>query len=611
MPRHLLALLVAASAVAGEAAPDPLAALAGLRQGHPRLLLTDQRLAELKQLAATDPLLRKCVADVIARADKDCAAKPLQRVLTGPRLLSVSRDCLGRVLNLGLAWRWTCDPRYLAAGRRALLDVAAFSDWNPPHFLDVAEMGTAVAIGLDWMWPGLDAEARTAIHDALLRRGLDPGVVACGGWQHDSIPAWWCGTDCNWNQVCHGGLIVAALAVADSDPRYIQRLLPQAVDELPRALANYGSDGVWPEGPGYWAYATDYTIFALSSLDTALGTTLGLDRSTGLRRTGSFPVSAQGATGLLPNFADVGDHCRFSGNPTLLWLSGHFEQPGLTAVETAVLASHPAQPLDVAWYRPATASQPIFPLDQRFDGPVQLAVFRSAWNDPDALYAYIKAGFNRVNHGHLDLGSFEFDLLGQRWARDLGSDNYNLPGYFSGGPGGKRWDYFRLNSHSHSVTLVDDHDQSVDGKAAIIAFAGSDAPHAVVDLSSAWPQAASRAQRGLALVDGRTALLVQDEFALRGSHDLTWGMTTDAAIEVAGQTAALSLNGRHIAATILSPPGASFSIASAERKAPEKANADVRRLEIRLPGASGEVRIAVLLGPAQAAAPAVRPLAAW
>ena len=81
-------------------------------------------------------------------------------------------------------------------------------------------------------------------------------------------------------------------------------------------------------------------------------------------------------------------------------------------------------------------------------------MFRSAWDDPAALFVGVKAGYNQVNHGHLDLGNFELDALGERWARDIGSDDYNLPGYWSGGRGGKRWSYYRLGSESHNVCML-------------------------------------------------------------------------------------------------------------------------------------------------------------
>ena len=41
-------------------------------------------------------------------------------------------------------------------------------------------------------------------------------------------------------------------------------------------------------------------------------------------------------------------------------------------------------------------------------------------SDAEALFIGFKAGDNRVNHSHLDLGTFVLDALGQRWAIDLG-----------------------------------------------------------------------------------------------------------------------------------------------------------------------------------------------
>ena len=107
-------------------------------------------------------------------------------------------------------------------------------------------------------------------------------------------------------------------------------------------------------------------------------------------------------------------------------------------------------------------------LDRYFAGPVPVALLRSAWNDPEALWIGIKAGFNQVPHGHLDLGNFELDALGVRWAVDLGADDYNMPGYWDSRDGGRRWTYYRLNSQSHNVCTLDGQDQLATGTARFI-----------------------------------------------------------------------------------------------------------------------------------------------
>ena len=613
----LLGIQAAACLLAGEPAdapPAPDAILATLERGHPRLLLRDDRLAELKRLATSDALLATCISQVCADADTLCRAKAIEHVLIGPRLLSVSRECLHRVLVLGLAWRLTGRTAYLDQARATLLTVCAFSDWNPSHFLDVAEMSNAVGIGYDWLYPALAPTERDTIRTALIRLGLEEGVQAVGGFDGTLKHAFWVDSAFNWNQVCHGGLTVASLAVAESDPRYAQVLIASACRHLPTAIASYDPDGAWPEGPGYWAYATDYTVYCLAGMESALKTTFGLDQHAGLSTTGLYPVCVSGPTGLMPNFADAGDFSRFSGTPLLSWLGQHYHQAGLCDAQDAYLAAgRKATPLDIIWYRPSSGSSITLPLDRSFGGAVELGVMRSAWKDPNALYAYIKAGYNQVNHGHLDLGSFECDCLGERWVRDLGSDDYNLPGYFSGGTKGPRWRYFRLNSHSHSVPLIDGQDQLVAGKAKLLRFISADAPRAVVDLSSAYVPSASRVQRGISLIESRSALLVQDELELTRPADITWAITTDAAVEVQGGSAILTLHGKHMRATILAPAHAQFSVESAEQTAPQKPNHGVRRLLIVLAGASDSVRIAVRLAPQppMPPLPALTPLSAW
>jgi hypothetical protein len=240
---------------------------------------------------------------------------------------------------------------------------------------------------------------------------------------------------------------------------------------------------------------------------------------------------------------------------------------------------------------------------------------RNSWDNPDALWVGIKAGYNQVNHGHLDLGNFEFDLDGVRWAVDLGRDDYNLPGYWERNPSGRRWNYYRLRSLSHNVVLLDGADQDVKATSHVIARRLNVAePYTVVDLSSAYPNSAESVLRGVMLVNQRTSLLVQDEIALKGKHDVAWGITTAALTNVnADGSAVLRQDGREVVARILEPAGAQFSVESAQQDPPEKTNEGYSRLVIRLPEQEGMVRIAVLFSRAgdTAGVPVLKPLADW
>lgn len=587
----VLALFTTGPVFAGDVSPEQV--LDTLRPGHPRVMLTDARLGELKQLAATDAVLRGFLDTLRRDADKLLDAPPLEHKLVGPRLLSVSRACVDRVYTLALAWRFFGEERYAKAAEANLLTVCAFKDWNPSHFLDVAEMSHAVGVGYDWLYPWLSESSRAAIRGSLLRLGLDEGIKVYkrgGGWPE---------SDFNWNQVCNGGMLVGALALAETDPDYARYIVPMAVASLPKAIASYDPDGAWMEGPGYWGYATRYTAYGLCALDTALGTDFGLSNTPGLRLAGDFPIETTGPTGLYLNYADSGSRSKRGPQPCLFWLAAKYGNASYSDAEHALLRVRDAEPQHIVWYVPPTG-QPAAarPLDKHFRGKVDVAVMRSAWDDPDALFVGVKGGYNQVNHGHLDLGNFELDALGVRWARDLGSDDYNLPGYWDKKPGGKRWQYYRLNSQSHNVVTIDGADQDASAVTRVLGFKSKRNTAAFsLDLTEAYP-AAKKVVREVALVDHRRSLRVRDEVQLKDTHELAWGMTTDAAVAIEGDmSAVLTQDGKQLRVRAKAPRGAHFVAESAERAAPENANKGVQRLVLRVPQAHGRVKFEVVFAP--------------
>lgn len=577
-------------------APNANTLLKTLDQTHPRLMLKDDHLAELKILWETDAELKKIISDVITEANRLISKDPLKYELIGPRLLSVSRDALDRIYHFGLAYRWTGEQKYLDAGRDVLLTVTAFPDWNPSHFLDVAEMTHAVGIGYDWLYHGLTEQNRTTIKSGLIKLGLDEGIKAYEG----NNPNWWIESAFNWNQVCNGGLTVGALAIAETDPSYAQQIIPKVYDSLPTALETYEPDGAWGEGPGYWNYATRYTVYGLSALDTALGTTFNLKNRQGLAKAGYFPVHGAGPTDHYFNYADVGENARRTPMPCNFWLASAYEDDFIATAEHAIVERKTAEPQHVMWYvpKPATSTSP--ELDRKFDGIVEVAFLRSSWTDPNAVYVGIKAGYNQVNHGHLDLGNFIVDALGERWASDLGSDDYNLPGYFNSSSG-QRWTYYRLNSESHNVPLINGKSQHPDGTSKLTAFRSDGAfPYATVDLSNAYLENASGSiKRGIALINNRQTVRVQDEYDLERPRFIQWGITTKATITLndEGTTATLTLNNKKFYVHLLSPQGWTFGIDSPLQSEPEKTNAGYSRLVIRPVYEAAQLQITVLLSP--------------
>ncbi len=250
----------------------------------------------------------------------------------------------------------------------------------------------------------------------------------------------------------------------------------------------------------------------------------------------------------------------------------------------------------------------------------EIVTLRSAWNDQKATFIGFKGGDNKMNHGHLDLGSFVMDASGERWAIDLGSDDYNLPGYF----GSQRWDYYRLRAAGHNTLVINPDakpDQDTKSTAKIVRFSERPgAAFAIADLSNAYARNAKSVQRGLKL-EGRN-VLIQDEIHINKSADVWWFFHTGAKVDCNGTTAILTQGGKKLTATLLSPPGASFSVLPAKQMttSPQPPRKQVKAISTSNPKklsvhclASGSVRITVLLTPDDApkSKTDILPLAKW
>ncbi len=614
---------VPALAQVGRAVPEPSVVLATLDQNHPRLMLKDADLARLKELYKTDTVLQRYVRDVLELADGYCEVPMLTHAKKGPRLLHVSRECAYRIYALGLAWRWTGKDKYARKATENLLAVCSFQDWNPSHFLDTAEMSHAVGVGYDWLFHYFDPETRGRIRSGLIELGMKPGVkqytevrtiLTLGrASREEGIGSSWTRANgnlgmYNWNQVCNGGLLAGSLAIAETDPEYAELIVSKAVTILPYALSTYGPDGAWPEGRGYWHYATRYTAYGLAALRSALGTDFGLSQIPGLSGAGNFPIQMDGP---MVRSKDP--------TPCLFWLARTYQNTLFSDCEHAVLKHHAALPEHVIWYTPPSGNKP-HPdeLDYHFRGSVEWAMFRSAWNDPEALFVNVRAGYSQINHAKLELGHFDMDALGVHWAINLGADDYNLPGWWERLKGGQRWSYYRANSLSRNVPQLNGQIQDPMARANFMKTElNTSAPFVLVDLTDAYDDLATKVTRGVAIMQNRRAVLVQDEFELIGTCEAAWGMTTDAEIDVKdGGVAVLKLDGKKLIARVLSPVGAEFVIESAEQKPPQNLNTGIDRLMVRVPGAKGSVRLAVLLSPvwaedALAMTVELKPLAEW
>ena len=622
--RSLVAAVVAVALLATAPPPAPAAAaevcrakptqadmarLRKLRHVRPRVLATSSDVSRAASLSIAETNAAALRARVKRAADGLVGRAPDSYRRVGPRLQF--HGYKNRIATLAVAWKLEGDRRYAQQAERELLAAARYRDWNPRHYLDTAEMTAATAMGYDWFHDALPARSRARIRDAIVTKGLRTSLCF---FKHGNGPT---ARTNNWGIVTNAGLAMGAIAVADSHPKLAAAVLGGSLRRVRPAMARYGSDGTFPEGLGYWRYATEHAVKLLATLGAAFGREFNVAPA-GFARTGDHPLQAIGPTGKVANFGNTRES--LGSAPQLFWLARRYGRP-VDAWLAREQMGNAASPLHLLWYvlgeqDPATAGAP-----RAWISPKLNSVFlRSAWNDPAAGYVAFKGGSNWVSHAHPELGSFVYDARGQRWGLDLGLDNYNLPGYFDARRR-KRW--YRLSTQGQNTLTIDGRQQPHTAFAPVTHFGSRPGrKQSVMDLSKAYP-AAKRVKRGIALLAG-DALLVQDEVAAKRVRSVDWAMHTRATVTVSadGQFAQLTQGGERVVAQILSPRngGARFGVVSAHKSPPQATNRGVRKLVIRTqtgrrrtPDSLSRLRLTVVLTPGGPAAvpPLVAPLSGW
>jgi len=568
--------------------PIPDNPLSSLRAEHPRLLASAADFARLKGIIKADPLAEKMAAAVIHKADSILNEPMPEHVLPdGKRLLKTSRNVKEHMETLGLAWQLTGDRKYPERAWKDLDAAGNFPDWNPPHFLDTAEMTRAFGIGLDWMFEAWTPAQREQICQWIIKQGIGPAMA--GYKNPQTTNGHQLRATHNWGQVTNGGIAVGALAIADLHPREARETLSFALECIQPSLARYAPDGGWNEGYGYYAYGMDYSTGLLSSLQASLGTDFGLSNVTGFSLTPDFATYLEGPCGNFFGFSDCGEGGKkIKSLPFAGWVAMRFGNT-IAAASQRDKAGRSPNALGLLWLPPPVDKAKIAePARAKAFTAVSCCTLRTKWGDPDAGFVGFKAGNNRANHSHLDIGSFVYDAGGGHWAVDLGADDYNLPEYF----GKQRWTYYRLRAEGNNTLVVNpdkepDQSPKADCPLTLCADRG-DACVAVGDISMAYP-ALTSAKRGVRLTnDG--SLRVQDELVSGGKDvSVLWFMHTPAKIEIApdGHSAVLSQGGKILRAELISPADGRFEsmeavpLPSSPNPERQKINQGITKLVVR------------------------------
>lgn len=534
--------------------------------GHPRLLLVKgEENAILKNIASDQNW--SILNNTINEESNEIIKLPtLERIQIGRRLLDKSRECLRRIFFLSYSYRITKDKKYLERAEKELVKVSQFSDWNPSHFLDVAEMTLGVSIGYDWLYDDLSVESKAIIKEAILKKGIEPSL--------DSKNNSWLKASHNWNQVCNAGMAYGALAIYEENPTLANQIIDRAKKSIELPLEDYNPDGAYPEGYSYWGYGTSFHILFMSALQKLQLIDNKIDN--GFLSTAYYYQQMVGNSGKPFNYSDAGSGTGLS--PSMFWYANILKDNSLLFNEKKFLndknmTKNRILPAVMIWGNGLSLNKIEAPKKNVFvgQGKSPVALMRTSWVKPEAIYVGLKGGSPSVNHAHMDVGSFVMDANGERWSMDLGMQEYESLESKGVKLWGKeqdseRWRVYRYNNLAHSTLAFDNEFQLVEGFAGIKNYTQN--PNflsATSDITEVYKNKVKSAKRGVAIVDQKYVLVKDEILGSNKETTLTWSIATPADVKInADGSAELSQNGKKLWLKVASPNTISFKTHLAE-----------------------------------------------
>jgi len=517
---------------------------------HPRLWTNTTKEKDVHERLQSDPIAQKLHATAIDNADEVLTQRTCRYdIPDGRRLLKESRLALNNIIHSAWAWRMTGKQAYFDRTIKELEAACALKDWNPSHFLDTAEMATAVAIGYDWLYNSLTDEQRAMCENAIIKKALLPAKIRF------DREEWWTEAKNNWAQVCGSGIGIAAAAIAGNDQNLTEELLPQCIALVERCKRFYEPDGMYPEGPGYWQYGTNYHVMLIAACQQM---DLKIETPDALAKSGDAMMHLTSPTLLPFNFAD--GRARVSiPSPAQCWIASHHEvdaQSNDIRNRLSVALKSKKQnirnaPLTLLWLPKAPEKNAKLATHAFFNGEQSAAIFRTDWS-PNASWFAIKGGTPEGGHGHMDVGSFCYDAHGIRWIHDLGSDDYNMPGYFQN----ERFIYYRLQNRAHNTLEINGKLQNEHCEPCPITETSADesSASATFDLSNAYAGSAQAVTRSVKFDTSNGVTRINDKITAP-SGNIVWRAFTKAACKIDNNKVTLTQDGEQITITRLSNAG--------------------------------------------------------
>lgn len=546
---------------------------------HPRLFFSTKDIERIKGfLRKGDPMIQIGYDEVRQQADEILKQPLLQYFLDEAKLRVPSiHKFAAQLPSLVMMYKLTGDTSYARRIVAQFSLMSGYPDWGADrHFLDAGIGGFNFALAYDAVYSFMSSGERRMMKEAVMKHVLMPGKKQL------QKNVWWSTATHNWNGICNGGVIMAALAVFEDDPEWMSETIALALNNLPRYIRSFEPDGQSEEGLMYWGYGLMYTTIAFESMQRVLGTAFGLDQLPGFRKTGWFPAYVSGPVTSL----SIGDDpVKNSRSRSFFWFAKNNNDSALAKMQYELcLENNSVSWMDMLYYDPGmvqlNAAAKQIPLENYIRG-IEVMSLRDGWRKHSAFVS-MHGGSNAANHGHLDAGSFDIQALGEVWAYgNLGRDDYTYPGYFSKKtlPGYQaedtqqtipgRWHFYRLRAEGKNCLVFNPSvrpDQNEMGM-AVLSDKQADLIQSsfTLDLTSCYSRDVTSYTRKIQLNKQTSLITLFDSVKAKRPSTVWWSMHTMATICIQdnGKAALLRIGDKQMRAVIKSPADVVFEVSDA------------------------------------------------
>jgi hypothetical protein len=371
--------------------------------------------------------------------------------------------------------------------------------------LSASAMGASLAEIVHFLDDRLDIAVRDRIFAEVEKR------IFQQFWNYRK-PEWWKTVENNWNHVCNGSVIRAALYLID-DPDVLAHMTHAAIQNLTYALDGFADDGGCGEGPAYWNYGFGHYLKVAEALRQRTGGELDIMAGDKIERICRYPLAAHIDGPFYSSFADSG-HGEIPAWTALL-INSSYAIPEL--YELCLLNQdrtlHLSNMFDLALYGGEKGTGKPDPSDYELPDLGQAKLIGAPGARQMTIMAL--AGDNGVSHNHNDIGSFIVYRAGKLLLVDPGAPMYTKQTFSP-----RRYEIIYCRSKGHSVPVIDGREQRngsrYRGTLRTENLNGEGPKRAIIDMTQAYPRGTVGSLVRTLELDPKTNLLeLCDKYAFK------------------------------------------------------------------------------------------------